>query len=282
MAAAPVSHSSIAAAVGSALPVLFFAYLGLSTATQTGAETNDPRRSVGRGLLVAVSLVTVIYTLFAFAIYHAVPWQAIAGLAVLKLSVYTTATALLGLVMPGWLAALMNAFVALIVVKTFLPILLAQSRWIYAWSQDGLIPGFFAATHTRYQTPIFALTISALLGSASLVESLASGYAFGVNLRVLSAMGVFFLIGAGMLLLPSHAPALYRANASWMAARRWVQIAAGIVLMTFSSWFALSIVYASHGESLWLQPIVQALIVGLIATFIYRARRACRHRNGMA
>ncbi len=56
-----------------------------------------------------------------------------------------------------------------------------------------------------------------------------------------------------------------------MAARRWVQIAAGIVLMTFSSWFALSIVYASHGESLWLQPIVQALIVGLIATFIYRA-----------
>lgn len=271
MAAAPVSQVNIAAAVGSALPVLFFAYLGLSTATQTGAETIDPRRAVGKGVLVAVSLVTVIYSLFAFAIYHAVPWQAMAGLAALKLSTYTTATGLLGLVMPGWLASAMNAFVALIVVKTFLPLLLAQSRWIYAWSQDGLIPGFFAATHARHRTPVLALTISAILGSASLAESLASGYAFGVNLRVLSAMGVFFLMGIGMLLFPSRAPALYRANASRMAARRSFQIGTGIALMAFSAWFAFSIVYASRGQPLWLQPIVQALLVGLIAALIYRA-----------
>lgn len=74
-----------------------------------------------------------------------------------------------------------------------------------------------------------------------------------------------------MLLFPSRAPALYRANASRMAARRSFQIGTGIALMAFSAWFAFSIVYASRGQPLWLQPIVQALLVGLIAALIYRA-----------
>ncbi len=171
--AAPVHRIDWSAAFGTALPLLFFAYLGLSTATQTGSEAVDPRRTLGRGVLIAICIVTFIYVLFTFAIYHAVPWQLIAGLANLKLTAYTTSTGLLGLVMPAWLASLMNFFVAFIMVKTFIPLFLAQSRWIYAWSADGLIPRHFARTHRIYETPILALTISALLASLSLFESIA-------------------------------------------------------------------------------------------------------------
>lgn len=277
-AVAPVHNPNAAVAFGTALPVLFFGYLGLSTATQTGAEAIDARRSVGRGVLAAVCIVTVLYTLFAFSVYHAVPWQDIAGLSALHFTTYTTSTGLLGLVMPNWLAALMNVFVAIIVVKTFLPIFLAQSRWVYAWASDGILPSVFSRTHRRYQTPVLALTVSALLGSLSLGESMMLGYVFGVNLRVLSVMLVFFLMGLGLLIFPTRAPRLFRENTSAIADARGVQIALAAVLMAFSAWFGASIVYTGRTQALFLQPAVQAAIVIGIGAVLYRSSASRRAR----
>jgi len=266
-AQAPVHRVDWGAAFGTALPVLFFAYLGLSTATQTGGEAIDARRTLARGVLIAVCIVTAIYVLFTFAIYHAVPWQIIAGLAKLKLTAYTTSTGLFGLVMPGWLASVINLSVAFIMVKTFIPLFLAQSRWIFAWSEDGLIPDRFARTHRRYDTPVLALTISALLASLSLVESLKLGYVFGVNLRVLSVMSVFFCIGLAMLLY------------SVRERDRVLKAAVGIAIMGFALWFAISIVVTTHLQAWYLQPIVQAAIVAAVAALIYRFRSQSPHRE---
>jgi amino acid transporter len=269
MAVAPVKRTSLGVAFGSALPVLFFGYLGLSTATQTGGEARNAKHSLARGVLIAVSLVTVIYTLFAAAIYHAVPWQVIAGLAKLKMSAYTTSSGLLQFVMPQWLASLINLLVALIVMKTLLPIFLAQSRWVYAWSEDGLIPPFFARTHAKFKTPVLALTLSALFGSISLVESIQLGYVFGVNVRVLSVMIVFFFMGLGMLMFPKHAPELYAANQSSLATNRLLQVTVGVFLMLVSVWFSVSITLSSLKSPFFLQPVVQTVIVALIGVLIY-------------
>ncbi len=255
-ALAPTQRVSFAAAFGTALPLLFFGYLGLSTSTQTGGEAVDARHSLSRGVLIAVLLVTAVYTTFAFAIYHAVPWQVIAGLEAMKETTYTTSTGLLGLVMPAWLASTMNVFVAVIIVKTLLPLFLAQSRWIYAWAQDGVLPNRFAVTHSRFGTPVAALTISALFGSLSLLESLWTGYVFGVSLRVLSVMIVFFLIGIGLLRYGRPVP-LQRT-------------ALGVAIMAFSLWFTISLIATSAREALWVQPAVQALVVAVVALFIYR------------
>jgi amino acid transporter len=264
-------HANVVGAIVTALPLLFYGYLGLSTATQTGGEAVDARRSLARGVLIAVLLVTLIYTTFTFAVYHAVPWRLIPALAAHGFATYTTSTGLLGLVMPAWLSSLMNVFVAVIVVKTFLPAFLAQSRWIYAWGADGIVPERFARTHARFHTPVAALTVSAVLGSLSLLESTALGYVFGVNLRVLSVMVVFFLMGAAMLAFPSTAPELYRANESAIRANRALQIAIGCAIMGFSSWFGISIIYGARTQAFWLQPIVQAAIVVVIGVLIMRS-----------
>jgi len=244
------AHVNLLAAVASALPILFYSYLGLSAATQTGDEAVDARRSLSRGVLVAVVLVTCVYTVFAFAVYHAIPWQAVAALGQRGLTTYTTSTGLIGLTMPRWLASLMNVFVAVVVIKTFLPIFLTHSRWIYAWASDGIIPARFASTHMRFGTPVVGLTISALLGSVSLAESVELGYVFGVSLRVLSAMIVFFLIGAALL--------------------RVRKTALGLALMAFSSWFSIALVYGARTQLLLLQPAVQAILVAIIGVLILR------------
>lgn len=266
--ASPVRAVSWRVALGTALPLLFFGYLGLSTATQTGGEAIDARRALARGVLVAVCIVTAVYTLFAFAIYHVVPWQDIAGLAALKYTTYTTSVGLLGLVMPAWLATTMNVFVAIIVVKTFLPLFLAQSRWIYAWAQDGILPRRFAATHERYKTPVLALTLSALLGSLSLVESIWTGYVFGVSLRVLSVMLVFFLMGIGLMRFNPPVPL--------------PRVALGLAIAAFSLWFAISLVVTSAGQAPWLQPSVQAAIVVALGAVIYRATSTARRESSAA
>jgi amino acid transporter len=246
---------SILGNVATALPILFYSYLGLSAATQTGDEAVDARRSLSRGVLVAVVLVTIVYTVFAFAVYHAIPWQAIAALGKRGLTTYTTSTGLIGLVMPAWLSSLMNLFVAVIVIKTFLPIFLTQSRWIYAWGIDGAIPQWFAATHPRFGTPIAGLTAGALLASISLAESVELGYVFGVSLRVLSAMIVFFLIGASLLAV---------------ARERIAYVALGVSIMAFSAWFAIALIYGARSQPVLLQPAVQAVIVGIIGVLILR------------
>ena len=231
-------------------------------------------------MLIAVLLVTLIYTAFTFAVYHAVPWQAIPAIGAHGLASYTTSTGLLGLLMPAWLSSLMNVFVALIVVKTFLPAFLAQSRWIYAWGADGIVPQSFAKTHARFHTPVAALTVSALLGSLSLLESSALGYVFGVNLRVLSVMIVFFLIGLAMLAFPKTAPDLYRANDSAIRSNRAAQIAVGTAVMFFSAWFAISIVYGARSQAFWLQPIAQAAVV--LGAGVLIMRSADRRRAAVA
>lgn len=282
ISAAPVHRVDAQTAFWTALPVLFFGYLGLSTATQTGGEAIDARRSVAKGVVIAVSIVTVIYTAFTFAVYHAVPWQIIAGLAALKQTTYTTSTGLLGVVMPPWLSSLMNVFVAVIVVKTFLPYFLAQSRWLYAWSEDGVIHSVFSKTHKRYDTPVLALTVSGILGSLSLVESIQLGYVFGVNLRVLSVMVVFFLMGLAMLLFPRQAPELYAENTSSIARNRTAQIAVGAAIMAFSAWFSISILFSSRSQPIYLQPLVQGLAVAAIGAVVYWRSRSGPDRSRAA
>lgn len=273
MAQSPASASDAGAAFWKALPILFFGYLGLSTATQTGGEAIDAQKSLSKGVVIAVSIVTVIYTVFAFAVYHAVPWQIIAGLSSLKLTTYTTSTGLLGLVMPGWLASLLNVFVAVIVVKTFLPYFLAQSRWLYAWAHDGIVHGALSRTHSRFETPVLALTISAVLGSISLVESIDLGYVFGVSVRVLSVMIVFFLMGLAMLVFPFTAPELYAQNDSSIARKRVLQIGTGAAIMLFSAWFAVSVML-SAGGAWYTQPLFQSAAVLAIGAVICRKQLA--------
>lgn len=269
-AKAPVAHSSARIAFEAALPTLFFGYLGLSTATQTGGEAKNPGTSLAKAVIIIVAVVTVVYTLFSFAIYHAVPWQVIAGMSTSKaLTAYTTSSGLLQFVMPTWMAALINLCVAFIVIKTFLPIYLAQSRWVYAWGQDKMIPQAFSRTHAKYKTPVLALTLSAIVGSISLFESLKLGFVFGVEVRVMSVMLVFFFLGLGMLTLPKRAPHLFKSNTSAIAKSSGLRIGLGILLMIIGVYFIVSISLSSLSSPLILQPVVQSAIVVVVAILIY-------------
>ncbi|HEY9181427.1 MAG TPA: hypothetical protein VIO32_11960, partial [Candidatus Baltobacteraceae bacterium] len=91
------------------------------------------------------------------------------------------------------------------------------------------------------------------------------------NLRVLSVMIVFLLMGIAMLVVPRTAPAVYRANESAIRNNRPVQIAVGCAIVACSSWFAVSIIYGARMQAFWLQPVVQAAIVIAAGVLLMRS-----------
>ncbi len=243
-------------AITTALPILFFSYLGIATATQTGEETRDPGRAVPRGIIIAVAIVTVVYVTFSAAVAHAVPWQLVAGLGALKETSATTTIGLLAFVVPPFVGAALALATAFVVAKTIVPLFLAQSRWVYAWAEDGMIPRWASRIAPRFGTPVTALTIGAVCASLVFLEALAFGFAFGVALRVLSAMLVLALCGVAL--------------ARQTAGRR----ALGITLLLLALAFIGSIVTASRTAAFATQPAVQAAIVLAIAVAIVVARRS--------
>jgi amino acid transporter len=241
-------------ACAAALPLLFFSYLGIATATQAGDETRDADRALPRALVIAVAITTFVYVTFNVAIYHVVPWRLVAGLGALKETSATTTTGLLGFVLPSWGAAALGLATTFVVAKTAVPLFLAQSRWIYAWANDRMIPSWAARTSPRFGTPVIALTIGAAFGSLTFLESVAFGFAFGVALRVLSAMLVLILVGI----------ALIRGG----VARRVL----GAVLACVAGAFVVALTAGALGAPFYAQPAVQALVVLAVALVLVRFR----------
>ncbi|NMP23100.1 hypothetical protein, partial [Sulfobacillus harzensis] len=105
--------------------------------------------------------------------------------------------------------------------------------------------------------------------SISLFESLKLGFVFGVEVRVMSVMLVFFFLGLGMLTLPRRAPHLLNSNSSAIAKNPLLRIGLGILLMIIGAYFIVSISLSSLSSPLLLQPVVQSAIVVVLAILIY-------------
>lgn len=194
---------------------------------------------------------------------------------------YTSATGVLGVMLPDWVNALLGLILAIVLIKTILPIYLAQSRMVYAWAQDGLIPKRFTEVHKRFKSPVLALTFGAVLASIGVVENVQLGASFGANARVMSTMILFIFLGLGMLTFPRRSPELYTANTSWLGRHRWLQICLAILLIVVSVFFVYFIMISSLQNPFFLQPLVQLSIVGLIAGLLYKHYRNRNHEDSV-
>lgn len=270
IAKAPALHRPLGTIILQALPILYFGYLGVTVALQAGGEAIHAESTVNRAVMWACVLVTGIYTILSFVVYHAVPPRLVAGLAALHKTALTTVPGLIGLVMPHWLDATIAILVAILLMKSINGVYLSHSRWTYAWAEDGLIPPGFVKTSKR-GAPYWAVTMTALLGSLNVVEMVKFGYVFGVSARVLSQMLVYVALGVGLLLFPRFRPGLARQNRSWLASQRPLQWVVAILNMIIGLSLAWILIKSGAGAPPLFQPAVQMLIVAAVGTIIYWA-----------
>ncbi len=189
-----------------AAALLFSSFIGFDSIAQAGGEARNPNRSLPLAIGIAVVTVGSFYFLFTAAVYHAVPWQFVAQEASIR---DITAPGLLGYLLPPvWTVAIVAG--AAVALTNDLPaMLLAVSRLMFAWAEDGIFPRAVTRVHPVRHTPGVAIVMSGLMASVGILGShLAGDFFLGVDILVTSMLVNFLLMCVSVLTLPHRNPAL--------------------------------------------------------------------------
>ena len=192
----------------SAAALLFASFIGFDSIAQAGGEAKNPGRNLPLAIGIAVVSVGLFYMLFTAAVYHAVPWQYIAAEAQRR---DLTAPGLLGYLLPPFWTVVIVSAAAVALAKDLPAMLLAVSRLMFAWAEDGIFPKAVAAVHPVFRTPHVALVASGAMASVGILGShLAGDFFLGVDILVTSMLVNFLLMAVSVLTLPSRNPAIAR------------------------------------------------------------------------
>jgi len=186
-----------------AAALLFSSFIGFDSIAQAGGEARNPNRSLPLAIGIAIITVGTFYFLFTAAVYHAVPWTYIAEEAATR---DLTAPGMLGYLLPvGWTVAIV-AGAAIALINDLPAMLLAVSRLMFAWAEDGIFPRRVARVHPERHTPDVAIMLSGAMASVGILGShLAGDFFIGVDILVTSMLVNFlFMCLSGEL--PVHVP----------------------------------------------------------------------------
>lgn len=199
----PVTRAAFLGAV----VLLFSSFIGFDAIAQAGGEARDARRSIPRSIVIAMGAVTLYYLLFSAAVYHAVPWEHVYRVSLVQ---DASAPALLAPLLPAWANLLILGAVSVAIIDSIPSVMLANSRMIYAFAADRLLPPPLAALHPRFHTPHHAITATALAGTLSVLGCHFGGDFFlGVDVLVLSMLLNFVLMSVAVVTFPRVNPQLH-------------------------------------------------------------------------
>jgi amino acid transporter len=186
--------------------LLFSSFIGFDSIAQAGGEARNPGRTLPVAIGIAIVTVGIFYMLFTGAVYHAVPWTFIAEASAKQ---DLTAPGLLGYLLPaGWTVAIV-AGAAVALINDLPAMLLAVSRLMFAWAEDGIFPKIVARVHPRRHTPHVAILLSGLMATAGIAgQHLAGDFFVGVDILVTSMLVNFLLMCLSVLALPKRNPAI--------------------------------------------------------------------------
>jgi len=147
------SNTDALPAVGSALVLVLWAYLGQEIITVPEDEIKNARKTVPKAIVIAVLSVTAIYLLVATSFLGAVRWTDYVNSQSPLADVFreVTHSQIGGIIITiGGLVSIIGSLNAVI---------LATSRIAFSMSRDGLFPKIFAKIHPKHKTPYMALLL---------------------------------------------------------------------------------------------------------------------------
>ena len=263
-----------------AAALLFSSFIGFDSIAQAGGEAKNPGRALPLAIGIAVVTVGTFYLLFTAAVYHAVPWEFVAERAQTQ---DLTAPGLLGYLLPsGWTVAIV-AGAAVALINDLPAMLLAVSRLMFAWAEDGIFPRVVARVHARFHTPHVALFGSGAMATVGILGShFAGDFFLGVDILVTSMLVNFLLMCVSVLRLPSRNPRLAEDVTVVRSAGTRLPLALGgavllTVFLVVHVWKDLTAdVSAWYFHSTWVWLGVMG-----VATAIYLREMAGLRRSGV-
>ncbi|MGX7827779.1 APC family permease [Actinokineospora sp. 24-640] len=236
--------------------LVFFAFIGFDIVATTAEETRNPQRSVPRGILGSLGIVTVLYVAVALVLVGMVSYTDLAS-GVKADGTEDTKTLATAFSLNGvdWAAQIISVGALAGLTTVVMVLMLGQVRVLYAMSRDGLLPRGLARTTSR-GTPGRATLFVALLVAVAATFFEAGQLEEMVNVGTLFA---FVLVSAGVIVLRRTRPDLPRGfRVPWVPVLPAIAIAACLWLMLnltvltwlrFLAWMALGVVvYFVYGR----------------------------------
>jgi basic amino acid/polyamine antiporter, APA family len=236
-----------------AASLVFFAFIGFDVVATTAEETRNPQRSLPRGILGSLAIVTVLYVAVAFVLTGMVHYTELQTQPDGTRATLATAFSSLGV---DWAATVIAVGALAGLTTVVMVMLLGQIRVFFAMSRDGLLPRSFARTGSR-GTPVRAtvligvvVAITATFFPADVLEEM-------VNIGTLFA---FVLVSIGVVILRRTRPDLPRAFRTPLVplvpilavlACVWLMINLSVeTWLRFIIWMAVGVlVYFAYGRS---------------------------------
>lgn len=195
----PTTYGVMGLLAGAAL--VFFAFIGFDVVATTAEEAKDPQRTLPRGILGGLAIVTVLYILVTLVVTGMVSYTELAESDAPSL---TTAFILVG---ADWAGRVISVGILIGLTTVIMVLLLGLTRIVFAMSRDGLLPRGISRTSHRYHTPVRLQVgvgiVVALIAGLSQVELLEEM----INIGTLSA---FVLVSFGIPILRRSRPDLQR------------------------------------------------------------------------
>lgn len=116
--------------------LMFFAFLGFESISMTIDEVKEPHRTVPKGIVLSLSIVTVLYITVTLVLTGMVHYS--------KLNVADAVAFALREVGLSWAASYVSVVAILTLITVCISMTFALSRMVYSVSRDGLLPKSFS------------------------------------------------------------------------------------------------------------------------------------------
>lgn len=182
------------------LVAAFFSFGGFWDVAKVGGEVRNPTRTLPLALVLGVGIATIVYVLTSAVFLYLVPIETVDSGAAFAAQ---AGTALFG--PPG--GRIFAAIVLITIAGSLAAVLMTAPRVYYAMARDGLFFRSIARLHPRFETPIRAIVLQAVLACA--IVALASFEAI-LAYFVFAAVGFVILTVAGIYRLPRPDAGVFR------------------------------------------------------------------------
>lgn len=231
--------------------LVFFAFIGFDVVATSAEETKDPHRTVPRGIMLGLGIVTTLYVLVSVVITGLVSYKVLAKQDDLSLA---TAFHLVG---ADWAARVISLGALVGLTTVVMVLLLGLTRIVFAMSRDGLLPRSLSTTRNGVpaRLQIIVGVVIALIASFTNVEILSDM----INIGTLSA---FVLVCVGVPILRKTRPDLDRPfRVPGSPILPWIAAAA-------CAWLMVNLTVET-----WIRFIVW-LVIGFVVYFAYSRKHS--------
>ncbi|MDN5758544.1 MAG: amino acid permease, partial [Tomitella sp.] len=246
-----------------AASLVFFAFIGFDVVATTAEETKNPRKSLPRGILSALGIVTVLYVLVTLVLTGMVPFTELrTGSDLVGDGTATLATAFAAHDIT-WAQTVINVGAVAGLTTVVMVMMMGQTRVLFAMSRDGLMPRGLAKTDKKGTPVRITVVVGAVVAALTAIFPISTLEEM-VNIGTLFA---FVLVCIGVIVLRRTRPDLQRGF------RVPLVPLVPILAVLACGWLMINLAIET-----WIRFVVW-MAIGVVVYFAYSKRRSILGRR---